>query len=82
MSDQLVLLRGGSRDGESTTVHEGVQRLMAVSDAPGLLDVYEVSGETAHMGGNPGDALVFTHTGQVPTDGIAPDTLHAQPLPD
>ena len=81
MADDVAVLRGGSRDGESTVVPEGVNRLLAVSDAPGLLDVYEANGETSHMEGNPDDALVFIHTGQTSGDGIAPDVLHAQPLP-
>ncbi len=81
MADHVAVLRGGSRDGESTVVHEGVDRLLAVSDAPGLLDVYEANGETAHVDGNPDDALVFVHAGQMSDDGIAPNTLHAQPLP-
>lgn len=81
MADYVAVLRGGSRDGESTVVREGVDRLLAVSDAPGLLDVYEANGETSHVDGNTDDALVFRHAGQISGDGIAPDTLHGQPLP-
>ena len=40
-----VVLVGGSRDGESTVVDDDVRRLLAHSDAPGLLDVYEPTGE-------------------------------------
>lgn len=76
MSDDLVVLRGGSRDGESTTVAEGVRRVLAASVAPGLLDVYEANGETQHVGGNNGDALVFVHAGQEPVGDTAPEMLH------
>ena len=37
----LIVLRGGSRDGESTEVDEHVERLLAASEAPGMIDVYE-----------------------------------------
>ena len=66
MTTELVVLRGGSRDGESTSVDDGVRRLLAVSDAPGLLEVYEANGETAEVEGNEQDALVFVHAGQEP----------------
>ena len=76
MSDELVVLRGGSRDGESTKVDSGVRRLLAMSAAPGLLDVYEADGTTAHVDGNAEDALVFVHAGQEPAEGIAPEAMH------
>ncbi|GAC1611927.1 MAG: hypothetical protein NVS3B26_29670 [Mycobacteriales bacterium] len=76
MSDELVVLRGGSRDGESTTVETGVRRILANSDAPGLLDVYEANGETQDLRGNTEPALVFVHAGQEPAEGIAPEQLH------
>jgi hypothetical protein len=76
MSDELVVLRGGSRDGESTTVQTGVRRILAASEAPGLLDVYEANGETQDLRGNAEQALVFVHAGQEPADGIAPEMLH------
>ena len=66
MADELVVLRGGSRDGESTTVAEGVRRIVASSDAPGLNDIYDADGSTAHVPGNDVDALVFIHVGQQP----------------
>ena len=65
-----MVLEGGSRDGESTQVAEGVRRLLATSDAPGLIDVYEADGRTAPVSG--GDALVFVHVGQESAEGIAP----------
>lgn len=77
MADELVVLRGGSRDGESTTVAPGVRRLVAASAAPGLLDVYEADGRTAHVPGNDHDALVFVLVDQEPSEGIAPELLHA-----
>lgn len=76
MSDELVVLRGGSRDGESTKVSDGVRRILAASDAPGLVEVYEANGETEQLRGNDGLALVFTHAGQEPADGLAPELLH------
>ena len=76
MSDELVVLRGGSRDGESTKVQEGVRRILAASAAPGLLDVYEADGTTAHVPGNSEDALVFVIAGQESAEGIAPEAMH------
>lgn len=72
-----MVLRGGSRDGESTNVPEGVRRLLAVSEAPGLLDVYEADGTTEHLPGNDGDALVLVHAGQQSAEGVAPELMHA-----
>ena len=77
MADELVVLRGGVRDGESTVVQEGVRRLLAASDAPGLVEVYEADGTTATVPGNDGDALVFVHAGQEPAGDIAPELQHA-----
>lgn len=71
MADEVVRLRGGSRDGESTVVADGVRRLLAASEAPGLLDVYEADG-TADGDG----ALVFVHVGQESAEGVAPEMLH------
>ena len=76
MSDELVVLRGGSRDGESTKVDAGVRRILAASEAPGLLDVYEANGETQALPGNAEQARVFEHAGQEPAEGIAPELLH------
>ena len=76
MSHELVVLRGGSRDGESTSVDDGVRRILAASDAPGLVDVYEANGETTDLPGNDELALVFVHAGQEPADGVAPEMLH------
>ena len=82
MSDELVVLRGGVRDGESTTVQEGVRRLIAASDAPGLVEVYEANGETGRVKGNNEDALVFIHVGQEPAGDHAPELLHSPPPGD
>ena len=76
MADELVVLRGGSRDGESTKVDRGVRRLLAASAAPGLLEVYEASGETAELPGNDERAQVFVHAGEQSAEGIAPELLH------
>lgn len=67
-----VVLEGGSRDGESTHVAEGVRRLLAASDAPGLLDVYEADGRTTDDG-----SLVFVHAGQDSAEGVSPEMLHS-----
>ena len=80
MADELVVLRGGVRDGESTTVQEGVRRLIAASDAPGLVEVYEANGETDRVRGNSDDALVFMHVGQEPAGDLAPELQH-RPTP-
>ena len=77
MSDELVVLRGGVRDGESTTVQEGVRRLLAASDAPGMVEVYEANGETGKVRGNNDDALVFVHAGQEPAGDLAPELQHS-----
>jgi hypothetical protein len=82
MGDELVVLRGGSRDGESTVVQEGVRRILAASNAPGMLDVYEANGETAHVPGNQRDALVMVHAGHEPAGDVAPEMLHSKPTPD
>ena len=79
MTDELVVLRGGSRDGESTRVRQGVRRLLAASQAPGLLDVYEANGLTDDLPGNQEAALVFVHAGQQAADGVAPEMLHGPP---
>jgi hypothetical protein len=76
MADELVVLRGGIRDGDSTTVQAGVRRLVAASDAPGLVEIYEANGETTHLEGNPEDALVFIHVGQEPAGDVAPELQH------
>lgn len=75
-----MVLRGGVRDGESTTVPEGVRRLLAASDAPGLIEIYEANGETAPVAGNAEDALVFVHVGQEPAGDVAPE-LQPDPVP-
>ena len=82
MSDELVVLRGGSRDGESTTVQDGVRRLLAASPAPGLLEVYEANGQTESLSGNSDDALVFVHVGQEPAGDVAPEMLHPPQQPN
>ena len=77
MSDELVVLRGGVRDGESTKVQEGVRRLIAASDAPGMVEIYEANGETGSVPGNTEDALVFIHVGQEPAGDLAPELQHS-----
>jgi hypothetical protein len=48
--------------------------LLAASDAPGLIDVYEADGRTATVNGT--EALVFVHAGQESAEGVAPELLH------
>lgn len=79
MAEELVVLRGGVRDGESTSVQDGVRRLIATSDAPGLVEVYEANGETAPVDGNPDDALVFIHVGQEAAGDPATELHHTPP---
>ena len=75
----LVVLRGGSRDGESTDVDDEVERVLAASDAPGMVDVYEATDEVMHLRGNEEPALVFDFTGQEPIGELAPEMLHMPP---
>lgn len=75
----LVVLRGGSRDGESTTVDEEIDRLLAASDAPGMVDVYEGTDEVEHLRGNDEPAIVFAFTAQEPIGDLAPEMLHMPP---
>ncbi len=77
MSDELVVLRGGVRDGESTKVQDGVRRLIAASDAPGMVEVYEANGETDSVAGSAEPALVFVHAGQEPAGDLAPELQHS-----
>lgn len=60
------MLRGGSRDGESTDVDEQVDRLLAASVAPGLIDIYEATDQLEHVDGNDDDAVVYQFVGQEP----------------
>ena len=60
MAEIIAVLSGGSRDGESTVLDDHVDRLYAASDAPGMLDVYETTGETRPLAGNTEPATVFT----------------------
>jgi hypothetical protein len=62
----VVLLRGGSRDGESTSVDEHVMRLYATSEAPGMVDVYEVTDESVKLAGTEEGAIVYRFTDQEP----------------
>jgi hypothetical protein len=77
--DLTYLLRGGGRDGEVTTVSDGLTRLYAVSDAPGLVDVYERTEEIVeHHPEADGPVGVFEFTGQETTEGLAPELQHMQ----
>jgi hypothetical protein len=50
--------------------------LYAASDAPGLLDVYESTGETKPLAGNTEPATVFAFAGRVSAEGIEPEAIH------
>ncbi|MFL6240139.1 MAG: hypothetical protein ACJ735_11675 [Actinomycetes bacterium] len=76
MAEIIVVLSGGSRDGESTVVDSAVDRLYAASDAPGLLDVYETTGQTRPLAGNTEPATVFAFAGQASAEGMAPEAIH------
>ena len=72
MADETVLLRGGSRDGETTERDTHVTRLLANSDTPGLFDVYE------HTDRREGDFVVFEFVGQEAAGDVAPELQHFQ----
>jgi hypothetical protein len=72
----LVLLRGGSRDGESTALDEHVTRLYAASAAPGLIDVYEATEELADLRGNDEQAVVYVFVEQEPLEETTATHLH------
>jgi hypothetical protein len=74
-----VVLVGGSRDGESTVIDDEVRRLLAASDAPGLLDIYEPTGEHQHLAGNSDPVDVYAFVGQEPIGDLAPESLHMPP---
>lgn len=74
-----VVLSGGGRDGESTVVDDEVRRLLAASPAPGLIDIYEPTGETRHLPGNEEPAEVFAFVGQEPIGDMGPEGLHMPP---
>jgi hypothetical protein len=76
-----VVLEGGSRDGESTSVDDGIDRLLAASAAPGLLDIYEPTGLHRHLPGNQDQAEVFAFVGQEPIGDLAPQAIH-MPMPE
>lgn len=77
----LVVLRGGSRDGESTLVSHETTRLLATSEAPGLVDVYEQTDELVPLRGNEEAATVFVFSGQESVEGLAPELLHMPSSP-
>ena len=77
----LIVLRGGSRDGESTDVDEHVERLLAASDAPGLIDIYEATDETEHVRGNDEDAIVYAFVGQEPITDHPASNIHMPHTP-
>jgi hypothetical protein len=77
----LVVLRGGSRDGESTNVDEHVERLLAASEAPGLIDVYETTEETMHLAGNDEPAIIYAFVGQEPLTEHEGTQLHMPQTP-
>lgn len=63
-----MVLRGGTRDGESTVVDDHVTRLYAASHAPGLVDIYEATDESQHIPGNDVDAIVYEFADQEAVD--------------
>lgn len=71
-----MLLEGGSREGETTTVASEVDRLLAASGAPGLIDVYSRTDRLGPAPGNSDQAVVFEFTGQEPLGDLAPEMVH------
>ena len=72
----VVLLRGGSRDGESTTVDEHVARLYAASAAPGMVDIYEATDEMSKLAGTEEGAIVYRFADQEPITETTVTHLH------
>jgi hypothetical protein len=75
----VVLLRGGSRDGESTTVDEHVTRLYAASEAPGMVDIYEATDELTSLPGVEEGAIVYRFAEQEPVTDSTATHLHMPP---
>ncbi|MHB2023050.1 MAG: hypothetical protein ACYCO3_06960 [Mycobacteriales bacterium] len=76
MDEHLALLQGGSRHGETTVVSAEVNRLLAASTAPGLLDIYARTRRSGAAPGNSVAAVIFEFTGQEPVGDLAPEALH------
>jgi hypothetical protein len=79
MAELTAVLRGGSRDGESTRLDERVTTLRAASLAPGLLDVYEATDEQIERDSAEGEATVYAFVAQEPAEGCAPAAIHMPP---
>ncbi len=77
----FILLRGGSRDGETTTVSDDVERVLAASQAPGLIEAYQSTGDTETVAGNPGPAMVYAFTEQLPLGELGPEMIHMPQSP-
>ncbi len=77
----FIVLHGGSRDGETTTVDGHVERLYAASQAPGMVDVYDVTDRTEHVRGNEDAAIVYTFVAQEPMSDHTATHLHMPHTP-
>jgi hypothetical protein len=77
----FIVLHGGSRDGESTTVDEHIERLYAASEAPGMVDIYEATDRTEHVRGNDEAAIVYNFVGQEAVDDTTATRLHMPHTP-
>ncbi|HET7408236.1 MAG TPA: hypothetical protein VFJ21_14015 [Mycobacteriales bacterium] len=64
MADRIVVLRGGARDGNTLTVAPEVTRVIVASEAPGLVDIYEDTGEQTQVRGNDQPGVVYDFVGQ------------------
>jgi hypothetical protein len=78
---EVIVLRGGPQDGRSASVADEVTRVYVPSEAPGMLDVYEMVDEIED---DPGGGLrsVFRYADRVPADPAYPEILHPIDLPD
>ena len=76
MAELTAVLRGGSRDGETTRIDEGVTRLRAASAAPGLLDVYEASDEHVELDARQGEAVVYVFVEHESAGEMTPELLN------
>lgn len=78
---RTALLRGGSRDGETTVVSEDLQRILAASQAPGLIEAYDATDELAPVDGDSEPAAVYEFSEQLPFGDLAPELIHMPQTP-
>lgn len=70
MSTLIVTLVDGDRDGQQVEVLDGITRLCTASEAPGLVDVYEM---------DPDDPIRYRFAGQEPALEVTAESHHSMP---